>query len=186
MMNHLSPETLDAYRDGALGPVEHKAVEKHLASCAACQTALAELDMFYAELASVPETPPPRDLAPGVLARIGQGRWGMRAWGALLIQAAATLALALLLAPLLLSSLPIDQWPQLDMSFAQLLGDLRSLQSTLNDAVAALMAIRTAPILALPPLGWAALLLAGMSTWLAGNRLLLGAWHERPDRQEAP
>lgn len=185
-MNHPSPETLDAYRDGALGPAAHTAVEAHLASCAACQTALAELDMVYAELASVPETPPPHDLAPGVLARIGQGRWGLRAWGALLLQAAATLALALLLAPPLLGSLAGLPWPQPDLSPERLLGDLRSLQRTVSDAIAALMAIRTAPILALPPLGWAALLLAGMSTWLAGNRLLLGAWHERPDRQEAP
>lgn len=185
-MNHLSPETLDAYRDGALDPAAQARAAAHLTQCAACQAALAELEIFYAELSGLPETPPPLDLAPRVLARIGQGRWGPRAWAALLLQAAATLALALLLAPLLLGGLAGVPWPQPDLSPERLLGDLRSLQLAASDAIAALMAIRTAPILALPPLGWAALLLAGMSTWLVGNRLLLGAWHERPDHQEAP
>lgn len=185
-MNHLSPEALDAYRDGMLGAGASAAAEAHLAGCGACRAALAELDMLYAELASLPETPPPLDLAPGVLARIGAAPWGLRAWGALLLQAAATLGLTLLLAPLLLAGLAAIPWPQLDAQVGQLSASLRSLHLTVDDAIAAMMAIRTVPILALPRLGWVALLGAGVSTWLIGNRLLLGAPRRRPERQEAP
>lgn len=61
---------LSAYLDGALAPDEALAVERHLASCRACQQAYEELQATVALLQSVPEVAPPPGLRDDVMRRL--------------------------------------------------------------------------------------------------------------------
>ena len=63
--------------DGALGPVDRRLVEAHLAHCADCATLAAAAARLGAELPAFAELPAPPDLAEGVLART-RGRAGRR------------------------------------------------------------------------------------------------------------
>jgi anti-sigma factor RsiW len=94
---------LDAYVDGTLGARERAAVDAHLASCAACRAALAELRGLVANAHALPQRiEPPRELWTGIAARIterpparGTVWWRERAFWAGVSAAAATLVLVL-------------------------------------------------------------------------------------------
>src|SRR5260370_11440299 len=93
----------DAYVDGTLGVRERAAVDAHLAGCAACRAALAELRGLVANAHALPQRiEPPRELWTGIAARImerpparGTVWWRERAFWAGVSAAAATLGLGL-------------------------------------------------------------------------------------------
>jgi anti-sigma-K factor RskA len=93
----------DAYVDGTLGVRERAAVDAHLAGCAACRAALAELRGLVANAHALPQRiEPPRELWTGIAARIterpparGTVWWRERAFWVGVSAAAATLVLVL-------------------------------------------------------------------------------------------
>jgi anti-sigma factor RsiW len=98
-------DRLDDYVDGALDEASFQDVEAHLAGCAACRERERELRALLAAAAALPRTvAPPRDLWPGVAARLGRprvvawprlpsGRPALLAAAAVLLAAVAGLAL---------------------------------------------------------------------------------------------
>jgi anti-sigma-K factor RskA len=95
---------LDDYVDGTLGARARATVDAHLAGCAACRAALAELRGLVANAHALPQRiEPPRELWTGIAARIsgrrqparGTGWWRERAFWAGVAAAAATLVLVL-------------------------------------------------------------------------------------------
>jgi len=89
---------LNEYVDGTLPAHDRASVEAHLADCAACRAAVAELRTLSAAAASLPKSiEPGRDLWAGVETRIGQrATWNVQRfrWRAALA-AAALLVIAL-------------------------------------------------------------------------------------------
>jgi anti-sigma factor RsiW len=88
---------LNEYVDGTLEAAERAAVEQHLAACAGCRAAVAELRTLLAQAGSLPQSiEPSRDLWGGIAARIGQrATWNLRrAFWAGALAAAATLVIA--------------------------------------------------------------------------------------------
>jgi anti-sigma factor RsiW len=64
-------ELLNDYVDGTLDEAQHQELELHLADCAACRKEERALRAFLAEVATYKrETPPSRDLWPGIAERI--------------------------------------------------------------------------------------------------------------------
>ncbi|NJN17664.1 MAG: hypothetical protein HC822_16010 [Oscillochloris sp.] len=98
-MTHLSSERLERYLDADLPPQEHEMIAAHLSGCAACRSELAALKVLFADLAALPDDPPPIDLQPLVLARLAPPAWDARAWGVLLVQALLCLLIFFNLAP---------------------------------------------------------------------------------------
>lgn len=101
-----SEAKLDDYLDGQLSGEEAGRLEAHLESCASCRKALADHRRVHLEAGELPqELEPPRNLWPGIEARLGE-RWGggaaggstgdarssARGWG---LAAAALLALSI-------------------------------------------------------------------------------------------
>jgi hypothetical protein len=95
---------LDEYVDGTLGAREQAVLDAHLAGCAACRVALAELRGLVASARALPQRiEPPRELWTGIAARISERRqpargptwWRERAFWAGVSAAAATLVLVL-------------------------------------------------------------------------------------------
>jgi len=97
-------ERLDDYVDGVLAAADARAVEAHLASCAACREAERETRRLLAHAAALPRSvAPPRDLWPGIERTIARERRfaGPFAWGRpMTLAAAATIVLAVLAAVL--------------------------------------------------------------------------------------
>jgi anti-sigma factor RsiW len=91
---------LNEYVDGTLATHERAAVEAHLAGCAGCRAAVAELRQLVADARGLPRSiEPQRDLWGGVTARLGDrgrasGWWRERTFWAGALVAAATLVLA--------------------------------------------------------------------------------------------
>ncbi len=63
-------EHLAAYVDGRLAPVEHDAVERHLATCPACQAAADEVSLARDALGALSPLRPPASFAPRVKAAV--------------------------------------------------------------------------------------------------------------------
>ena len=86
---------LNEYVDGTLPPGEHGAVEQHLATCAGCRAAVAQLQALLAAAGRLPKSVPPRrDLWGGIAARLGHRATGtgQRAfWAGALVAAAVLL-----------------------------------------------------------------------------------------------
>ena len=97
-------ERLDDYVDGVLAVADARAVEAHLASCAACREAARQTRQLLAHAAALPRAAtPPRDLWPDVERTIaGERRFaGLFAWGQpMMLAAAAAIVLAVLAAVL--------------------------------------------------------------------------------------
>jgi anti-sigma factor RsiW len=97
-------ERLDAWVDGALPEAERREVEAHLDACAGCREEERRLRRLLAHAAAVPRSvSPPRDLWPGIAARI-QGAPRHVSWlrfdswqPALAVAAAVVLALGAVL-----------------------------------------------------------------------------------------
>ncbi|HLA77247.1 MAG TPA: zf-HC2 domain-containing protein [Vicinamibacteria bacterium] len=92
-------ERLSAYVDGDLGEAEFQDLELHLATCVACQSEERELRALLIEAPGLAqEVSPPRDLWPGIAARIRtQRRPRVFTLGSTLAALAAGLALLAIL-----------------------------------------------------------------------------------------
>jgi len=90
---------LNEYVDGTLAAHDRASVEAHLADCAPCRAAVAELRSLSAAAASLPRSiEPGRDLWAGVETRIGQrATWNVQRlrWRAALAAAVLVIALGL-------------------------------------------------------------------------------------------
>ena len=89
---------LNEYVDGTLGVAERAAVEAHLAGCAGCREALAQLRALVAGARGLPQAiEPARDLWASIERRIVQrATWNMRrVWWRGAVAAAAVLVIAL-------------------------------------------------------------------------------------------
>jgi hypothetical protein len=69
MHDHIT-DRLSEYRDGELRDAERAEIEAHLATCAECSAVLADIDVVAMSAASLGALKPPRDLWPGIAARI--------------------------------------------------------------------------------------------------------------------
>lgn len=67
MPNHPSPDRLEAYVERALDRADSAVVESHLASCARCETEVAELRSLFEVLAALPELSPSAGFAKRVM-----------------------------------------------------------------------------------------------------------------------
>ena len=88
---------LNEFVDGTLGAAARAAVDAHLAECAGCREAVAELRALVAGARGLPRSiEPGRDLWAGVRRRIGQRATGnaQRFWYAALAAAAAAIIVA--------------------------------------------------------------------------------------------
>ena len=63
-------DRLSEYLDGDMPAEEAGRLERHVASCAGCAATLAELREVVAAAATLPDTPPARDLWPDIAARL--------------------------------------------------------------------------------------------------------------------
>ena len=70
-MNDQWTDRLSEYLDGELNAVEQAALDRHLETCAACRATLAELRRVVARAQAIDDTPPARELWPGIARRIG-------------------------------------------------------------------------------------------------------------------
>ena len=90
--------TLNEYVDGTLSVLQREAVDEHLAQCAGCRDAVAELRRLVAGARHLPPSiVPPRDLWPVIGRRIGQrATWNVqRVWWRGALAAAAVWVMAL-------------------------------------------------------------------------------------------
>jgi predicted anti-sigma-YlaC factor YlaD len=90
--------TLNEYVDGTLTLLERQAVDEHLAQCAGCREAIAELRRLVSGAQQLPPSiAPPRDLWPVIGRRIRQrATWSVqRVWWRGALAAAAVLVIAL-------------------------------------------------------------------------------------------
>ena len=88
---------INEYVDGTLAAAERAAVERHLADCAGCRSAVGELRRLLTSAAELPKAmAPARDLWIGIEARIGQRATGdlRRAFWRGAMAAAAVLVIA--------------------------------------------------------------------------------------------
>jgi hypothetical protein len=111
---HLSDLEIEALLDEALEGRAGRAAHAHLAVCAECERrATARADLFAA-LESWEDSPPSRDLAPGIVRRLSQRRIPFGLSVATALQAVLALFIAAIAWPLvadLLSSVPLPAIP---------------------------------------------------------------------------
>ena len=94
-MNHSRvQESLSAYLENDLSPVDRSAVDAHLAACGACAEDLRDLFQAVALLRRLPTPEPPPFLASRVMARIADGEAEPARWRRWLAQASAPLIAA--------------------------------------------------------------------------------------------
>lgn len=127
---------LDEYVDGALGPRDRAALEGHLAGCAACRAALADVRGLVAGARALPpRIEPPRELWTGIAARLTARRrrgvsiawWRERGFWGGASAAAAMLALALAVYRWTgggSSPRPPDEWSVVEAHYAQATAEL--------------------------------------------------------------
>jgi len=122
---------LNEYVDGALGVGEREAVEAHLARCAGCREAVAQLRALLAGARALPQAiEPARDLWASIERRtVQRATWNMqRVWWGGALAAAAVLVIALGLYRLLPSSTtlyrPGQGWAAVQADFDRTTGDL--------------------------------------------------------------
>lgn len=72
MMSEHWTDRLSDYLDGDIAPGEATRLEAHLSGCAACLAALDDLRALQVRTAALEDQPPPNDLWPAILQRIGQ------------------------------------------------------------------------------------------------------------------
>ena len=109
--------TLNEYVDSTLAVLQREAVDEHLAQCAGCRDAVAELRRLVAGARQLPPSiTPPRDFWPVIGRRIGQrATWNLqRVWWRGALAAAAVLVIALglyrLLPPSTAHYRPAGEW----------------------------------------------------------------------------
>ena len=95
-----SPDDLSAFHDGELAPSDRTRVETHVASCAACATALARIQRASSLLSALPREEASPELVREVAQQAAVGRRRPAKWHLMalpLASAAAMLALSFLL-----------------------------------------------------------------------------------------
>ncbi|KAF0107428.1 MAG: hypothetical protein FD146_1906 [Anaerolineaceae bacterium] len=110
MKNHLTEPQLNEYLDDELDAPGRAAVNSHLATCADCRGALAELQAVASTLAALPEEPLTRDLTASVLAKLPQPRVRLGWKLALAAQAGIGIGLSILV---IANCLPLVNLPGL-------------------------------------------------------------------------
>lgn len=98
---HLDDLDLDALLDGALTNEERRAVERHLASCSACASRLADRQRLFALIESATEAAPERPLRDGVVAALRPQPAALPRWAWLVSAVQAVAAVALVVGGLL-------------------------------------------------------------------------------------
>lgn len=182
-MNHLSDEQLNLYLDEQLEAAERTLIEGHLATCPACQAALARLHSLFLTLEALPTAPLPFDLTEAVLAQLPASpapRPAPLLRLALVAQVALIVLLAWGLAPLSLPRLPVVLPPLPSVEGAALVAGWLAHGQAVGARLAGLGDILVFPLLPLAPAEWALLLAALFVIWLLGNRWLLHLPSARP------
>ena len=198
-MMHLDEVTLNEYLDAALAPERRGAVEAHLAQCPDCTTRLNGLRALFAELETLPETSPRRDLSPAVITairrRLPQSPVAAPALRA--VFAAQALIALVLLGLALPTIMRATQWAVVTQLAGQAVADiagafpglpseLLALQISLQRFMAAsLEFVRQPPLPSLPMLNVGLCLAAVSLLWLVGNGLLLRRQPSSPARSRS-
>jgi anti-sigma factor RsiW len=186
-MMHLDEVTLNEYLDSALAPEQRTAVESHLAQCPDCTTRLNGLRALFAELETLPEASPRRDLSPAVITvlrrRLPQSPVAAPALRAVFTaQALIALVLLGLALPTIMRA---TEWAVVTQLAGQaeadiagtltgITSELQALQISLQRFMAAsLEFVRQPPLPSLPMLNVGLCLAAVSLLWLVVNGLLL-------------
>jgi hypothetical protein len=176
---HLSYLEIEALLDDALEGGVAREARAHLATCGACSRRAAARASLFAALETWEETPPSRDLSPGIVQRLSHRRMPLGLSLATAVQAGLALLIAALAWPLVepvFSSLRLPTIPGLEMGFSEslatqaeglLLAGEAALQPLLDSADAWL---RMAPQwMTLSP----AIVAGGLLVAVLGNSILL-------------
>lgn len=172
-MTHITNTQLNEYLDNTLAAEQRPAVEAHLATCADCRAALAELAGLFAELATLPDVAFAGDVAPVVVSTL-EAEAAATDWSSwvLAIQAAIGLGLLAWLWP------SLQQLLQMASGLAEtavipLQPQPRLLwQTILTQLTTASEQIQLGWQFDLPIEQWLILLISALVAWLVGNRLL--------------
>jgi hypothetical protein len=176
---HLSYLEIEALLDDALEGGVAREARAHLAACGACSRRAAARASLFAALETWEETPPSRDLSPGIVQRLSHRRMPLGLSLATAVQAGLALLIAALAWPLVepvFSSLRLPTIPGFEMGFSEslatqaeglLLAGEAALQPLLDSADAWL---RMAPQwMTLSP----AIVAGGLLVAVLGNSILL-------------
>ena len=82
-------DRLSEYLDGEMKPAERQRLEAHLAECAACSVALADLREVVARARALEDAPPAEDLWPGIEAQLTPRTPGVRPRGGTIVDGRA-------------------------------------------------------------------------------------------------
>jgi hypothetical protein len=121
---HLSDWELDGLLDGALEAEVARAAHAHLTVCVECSRRATERAGLFAALETWEDTPPSRDLAPGIVRRLSQRRVPFGLSVATAVQAALVLLIAAIAWPLvanLISSVPVPAIPGVGLGASEML-----------------------------------------------------------------
>ncbi len=134
---------LNEYVDGTLAAEAQALVEAHLAGCAGCRAAVAELRALVAGAAALPKrVEPARELWTGVVARIGKRERGKgKGWWRTALAAAATLVIGFavyrLLPPFAAHYRPAGEgWVAVEAEYEQATDELTRALATERDRLA--------------------------------------------------
>ena len=121
---HVSDLEIEALLDDALEGGAAREARAHLAACGACSRRAAARASLFAALETWEETPPSRDLTPGIVQRLSHRRMPLGLSLATAVQAGMALLIAALAWPLVepvFSSLRLPTIPGLEMGFSETL-----------------------------------------------------------------
>jgi hypothetical protein len=122
--NHLSDMEIEALLDDALEGGAAREARVHLAACGVCSRRAAARAGLFAALETWEETPPSRDLTPGIVQRLSHRRMPLGLSLATAVQAGLALLIAALAWPLVepvFSSLRLPTVPGLEIGFSETL-----------------------------------------------------------------
>ena len=122
--NHLSDLEIEALLDDALEGGAAREARAHLAACGACSRRAAARARLFAALETWEDTPPSRDLTPGIVQQLSYRRTPLGLSLATAVQAGLALLIAALAWPLVapvFSSLQLPTIPGLEQGFSETL-----------------------------------------------------------------
>ena len=121
---HLSDLEIEALLDGALEGGAAREARAHLAACGVCSRRAAARARLFAAIEAWEETPPSRDLMPGIVQELSHRRMPLGLSLATAVQAGLALLIAVLAWPLVapaFSSLQLPTIPGLELGFSETL-----------------------------------------------------------------